>query len=111
MLPKLQRYGRLSLEEVERRKIFTSFVICKNETNQHIIIGSNTNNLLDYKQPFLTVNKEKKVHISKAIMKENMRGEQMPRPSDMFLDEQVRLKVLELSLVQRQKPMEVFKIV
>lgn len=111
MHPKLQRYGRLTLEDVERRNIFRSFVVCKNETNQLIIIGSDTNFLSDYKQPFLTVNKEKKVHPSKAIMKANMRGEWLPRQSDMFQNEQVRLKVLDRNNIERQKVMEVFKLV
>lgn len=107
MIP-IKRYGRLSLKEVKFRRLFGSFLICKDERNQLVIIGSQTQSLLNHNQPYLYVTKEDKIHISKAIMKARSRGRMMPTDSDMVDSRQYNYRVVDILSVDENKVFEIY---
>lgn len=105
----LIRVGRLSLNEVKRRRLFMSFVVCRDERNHTVIVGCRSPYLLTYNQPYIQAYRKQKVHFSKVIKNAYLRGSFLPRHSDLETTEPVVLKIVDSFDVNKNVPMEVYE--
>lgn len=108
MLGEIKRIGKMSLDEVKYRKLFLSYIVCKNERNQDIIVGTGSPYLMTYNQGQIRVYKKEKLHISKAIMNAHRRGRMMPTNDDMEQRTEVTLRIGESGNINTKKPMDVY---
>jgi hypothetical protein len=90
----LQKLGRMSLQEVNRRQPFMSFVVCRDDRNQLCIVGCRTPYFVNYALPYVQAEIVDKVHISKAIIKAYSRGRMTPNENDMYNRHPVRFRVV-----------------
>jgi len=91
----LEKIGRMSLNEVERRRPFVSAVVCKDTRNQYVIVGCRTYYFRNYGLPYIQGEIKDKVHIGKAIIRAHSRGRMIPNEDDMYNSRTVRFRVVD----------------
>lgn len=91
----LQKVGRMSLQEVERRKVFMSAVVCRDDRNQFCIVGCRTPYFVNYGLPYVQGEIKEKIHIGKAIIRAHSRGRMIPNEDDMYNSRTVRFRVVD----------------
>lgn len=106
----INKQGRLALKEVKTRRLFISFIICKDEKNQLVLIGSQSPSLADYNQPYFRVTKKEKVQLHKAVLKANMCGRPLVNESDMYDIEQYSYKVVDITSIDEKKVMDIYSL-
>lgn len=104
----LEKIGRMSLQEVERRRPFMSAVVCRDDRNQLCIVGARTPYFQDYGLPYVQGEIKTKNHISKAIIKAHSRGRLMPSDQDMYRTRPVRFRVVDGSELRPNQPVDVY---
>jgi hypothetical protein len=104
----LEKSGRMSLQEVERRKPFMSMVVCRDDHNQLCIVGCRTPYFVNYGLPHVQAQIKTKNHISKAIIKANTHGRMMPNDNDLYTSRPVRFKVADASELRQNEYVDVY---
>jgi hypothetical protein len=98
-----EELGRFSLDDVQRRRMFESFVVCRDHRNRLCIVGSRSRYFVNYSLLRVQGEIRKKRHVSKAIIHAHTRGRTIPNQQDMYESQVVFFQVLndvELSLNQ-----------
>jgi hypothetical protein len=98
----------MSIEEVQKKRVFVSFLVCIDELNRTIIVGTGSPYLLTYRNAFIETAKEIRVPIMAAVKKARLRGEMIPKPDDLVTTKKVRLRVVGINGLDTRTPLNVY---
>lgn len=104
----LEKIGRMTLQEVERRRPFVSAVICKDDRNQLVIVGCRTHYFTNYGLPYVQGEVRSKNHISRALIRAHSQGRLMPNEQDLYRTRPVRFQVVDGAEINPNQPMDVY---
>lgn len=104
----LEKVGRMSVNEVQSRRLFISFIVCKDQKGNLVVVGAGSPYFLHFRERTIQATKTEKVSMVKAIMSANRRGEMMPRPQDQVRTVPVVLTVVDTIDLNRSQPLDVY---
>lgn len=104
----IKHQGRMSLSEIRRRGIFTSFVVCRDERSQYCIVGSSSLMFEDFRKSSFVAEKEEKNHPMKSVMNVYSRGRLQPTHNDTFTRTQHYFRVIDPALLQENKYVDTY---
>ena len=104
----VQKVGRDTVENVQRKRIFASFLLVKVSAGGYAILGCHSPYLLTHRERTITGVLGKKLNMVKALQVAHRHGRKVPTQQDMYKAEPITFNKIDTIDVSRTTPYDIY---